>query len=309
MSAMTSPLDSQVHEAAAACPACAAPSNSRTVAVPDHEYGLPYIARYAECMSCGTFAQVPMPSLAELSEFYPSDYHSMVHAGKIAHLRNAMRIKRVTKVAHTDGPILDYGCGDGSFLLQAAEKLQGKTFWGYEIAAKREVKVMADGRVTLVKGSPEDLLAELPECGLVTLNHVIEHLPNPQSIARRLAERLLPGGVFEGQTPSADSLELSVFGTGWSGFHAPRHTVIFSRLGLQRMLERSGLQNVTTTGAFNPAAMAVSIGSIGHPGPSRIRRQGLKWLSLLGIAAALGPIDLLSGRPGVMDFTGYKERT
>jgi SAM-dependent methyltransferase len=247
-----------------------------------------------------------MPTMAELADFYPADYHSMVHAGRIARARNAMRVKRLSKLAKVKGPILDYGCGDGSLLLQAAEAMPGSQFWGYEIAANTETQILAGGAVTIVKGSPEDLFKRLPSCGLITLNHVIEHLPDPESIVERLVSYLLPGGVFEGQTPAADSLERSVFGTHWSGYHSPRHTVVFSRAGLRKMLERCGLQNVTTPGAFNPAALAISIGSIGHAGAGRIRRGGLKWIALLAMAGMLSPIDLISGRPGIMDFVGYK---
>ena len=291
------------------CPGCTSPLGAGAIAVPDHEYGLSYVAHYVECPTCGTLTQHPMPGFAQLSEFYPADYHSLVHAGRIIRARNAMRIKQLAKLAGPEGPIVDYGCGDGSFLLQAAEHLPRAMFWGYEIAATPEVQVLANGRVTIVRGAPDDLFTKLPHCRLITLNHVIEHLPDPSSIVRRLADRLLPGGVFEGQTPAADSLERAVFGTHWSGFHAPRHTVIFSQLGLRKMLERCGLRHVSASGAFNPAALAISIGAIGHSEPKRIRRQGMKWLALLGIAAALAPIDLLSGRPGVMDFIGYKPRS
>jgi SAM-dependent methyltransferase len=290
----------------AACPACGASAGRKGVDVPDHEYGLRHVAHYVECPTCGTLSQQPMPTLAELAEFYPADYHSMVHGGRITHIRNGIRIKKLARFARVDGPILDYGCGDGSFLLQAAESMPHRRFWGYEIAAHAETQILARGAVTIVTGSPDDLFAQLPACGLITLNHVIEHLPNPQAIVQALADRLLPDGVFEGQTPAADSLERSVFGTRWSGYHAPRHTVVFSRAGLSRMLERCGLSDVTTPRAFNPAGIAVSIGSIFHAGAGRIRRSGLKWLSLLAMASALGPIDLLSGSPGIMDFVAYK---
>ena len=288
------------------CPACGSSSLAEGVRVPDHEYGLSYVACYAECSRCGTLVQEPMPNPAQLSQFYPPDYHSMVHEGRIARLRNAVRIKRMVRLRRVAGPILDYGCGDGSFLLQAAETLPHEAFWGYEIASRTETKVLAGGRVTIVTGDPESLFQQLPLCGVITMNHVIEHLPDPQAIIKVLADRLVPGGVFEGQTPAADSLERHVFGSRWSGYHAPRHTVIFSRAGLRRMLEHCGLGGVSTKSAFNPAALAVSIGSMTHPGASRIQRDGLKWLALLAMAGILGPFDLLSGKPGVMDYIGYK---
>lgn len=288
------------------CPACGATVVPEGIGVPDHEYGLSYVARYMECNACGTLFQEPMPTIAQLAGFYPSSYHSMTHAGLLNRIRNGMRIRRLAKLVEGDGAILDYGCGDGAFLVQAVEQMPHRRFWGFEIADPSETIVLAGGAVTLVKGTPADLLAVLPACSLITLNHVIEHLPEPYEVVKKLAKKLLPGGVFEGQTPAADSLERSVFGASWSGYHAPRHTVIFSRAGLCRLLERCGLSDPVVQGAFNPASLAVSLASIPHSGAGRIKRSGLKWLCFLALGGMLGPVDLLSGRPGIMNFVAQK---
>ena len=288
------------------CPACGQAAAGGCVEIPDHEYALAFLARYSECADCGSLFQEPMPSLRQLAAFYPPDYHSMTHAGLLSSIRNRLRIARLRKLAPKEGAILDYGCGDGAFLVEAARVFSGRPLWGYEIADRPEKKVLADGAVTIVKGALTDLLAQLPQCGLITLNHVIEHLPDPEATVRALVDKLGVGGVFEGQTPAADSLERSVFGTRWSGYHAPRHTVVFSRAGLRRFLERCGLVAPVTQAAFNPAGLAVSLASLPHANGGRIRRSGFGWLIWLAMAGFLGPVDLLSGRPGVVNFRARK---
>jgi hypothetical protein len=166
--------------------------------------------------------------------------------------------------------------------------------------------VELQGGAKIVKGQLSDLLEVLPRCSLITMNHVIEHLPDPLATVTALSERLADRGVFEGQTPASDSLEHAVFRLRWSGYHAPRHTVVFSRAGLRTMLQRCGFSAPRTESALNPAGIAVSLGSLPHRGPGRIRRNGFKWLSLLGMATLLAPIDLLSGRPGIMNFVAIK---
>jgi SAM-dependent methyltransferase len=289
------------------CPACGSADVAGGIQVPDHEYGVKYVARYKECGACGTLFQEPMPTLTELAGFYPRDYHSMTHSGLLYRIRNGMRIRRLAKMLTGEGVILDYGCGDGAFLVQAAEQWPGRQFWGYEIADRAETIVLAKGTVTLLKGAISDLQAALPRCSLITLNHVIEHLPDPLAVVKALVGKLSPGGIFEGQTPAADSLEHSVFGSRWSGYHAPRHTVVFSREGLRRLLERCGLSGPVVRGTCNPASLAVSLGSIPHRGGGRIPRSGLKWLCLLALGGTLGPLDLLSGRPGIMNFVAQKD--
>ncbi len=288
------------------CSACGAQVIAKGVEVPDYEYGLSHLARYVECGACGALFQEPMPTLRELAGFYPPDYHSMTHAGLLSKIRNDLRIARLAKLVAGNGAILDYGCGDGTFLLQAAERMPSRLFWGFEIADHTEKIVLSGGAVTIVKGTLPDLLALLPACSLITLNHVIEHLPEPFATVKALVEQLLPGGAFEGQTPSADSLEHAVFGRRWSGYHAPRHTVVFSRAGLCRLLERCGLTSPTVEGAFNPAGLAVSLASTLHSGAGRIKRSGVHWLFFLALAGLLAPIDLLSGRPGIINFVAHK---
>jgi SAM-dependent methyltransferase len=297
------------HPAVNDCPACGAITGGAAAGVCDHEYALEYLARYSQCAECGTLFQVPMPDIEQLAAFYPADYHSMTHAGLLNRIRNDVRIRRLAKLCSGEGPILDYGCGDGAFLVQAAERMPARRFWGFEIADRAETNILADGRVTIVRGALPDLLGLLPSCELITLNHVIEHLPDPLQVVSALSDKLLSGGVFEGQTPASDSLERSVFGRKWSGYHAPRHTVIFSRAGLCHLLERSGLSDPQIQGAFNPAGIAVSLGSLSHKRAGRIPRAGLKWTALIVLAGALAPFDLLSGKPGIVDFVARKSPT
>lgn len=244
-----------------------------------------------------------MPGEEELSRFYPSDYHSLAPQRTLAAMRHLLRWRSLAHCLDGPGAVLDYGCGDGGFLRFAAARAGGRRFWGYEPADATSLERDVDGSVTIVRGSAERLFAELPECRLVTMNHVIEHLPRPDETLPRLRSKIAPGGWLTGQTPAAGSLEQRVFGTYWSGYHAPRHTVVFSQVGLRRALERADFSSVQVRGAFNPAAAAVSVGSLlagNHPG--LIRRSGARWLALLAAGAAFAPVDLASGRPGIVNF-------
>lgn len=242
-----------------------------------------------------------------LASFYPKDYHSYASGGFLTRIRLDMRIRRVEALLGKDDSVLDFGCGKGAFLYRAAEKLPGRRFFGYEISDKREVFISSDGAITIVRGDVRDLWDLLPQCRLITINHTIEHLPSPEETVNQLFEKLMDGGLIEGQTPAADSLEHRVFKTRWSGFHAPRHTVIFSRNGLRSLLSRVGFSNVEITPAFNPAGLAVSIGSAFHgPGAGVVIRQGYYWLLLLGLGTVLAPVDLLSGASGIIDFRASK---
>ncbi|MFO0972719.1 MAG: class I SAM-dependent methyltransferase [Phycisphaerae bacterium] len=292
------------------CPACGANRPASRTPVPDREYGVAHLATYVACGECGSLFQSPMPALAELASFYPPTYHAQTGRGALNRVRQALRLRRLAPLLSGDGALLDFGCGNGAFLRYAAARLPGRQMLGYEIADQPRVETAAGGAVTLVHGSLDDLLPRLPQCALVTLNHVIEHLPDPLETATALVARLRPGGAFEGQTPAAGSLEQRVFRTCWSGYHAPRHTVVFSRRGLETLLTRAGLERPTTAGAFNPAALAVSLAATARRRTRRpIQRRGLAWLTYVALGAALAPIDLAGGAPGIQNFLAFKPRS
>jgi len=276
-------------------------------AIPDREYGVKFVANYAWCGDCGTLRQSPMPDMARLAAFYPAHYHAQTGQGTLNRIRQDMRLKRLAPLMEGEGAILDFGCGNGAFLLHAAERMPNRTYFGFEISDRPDVIRHNDGRVTIVKGAFEDLMQILPACRMITMNHVIEHLPDPAVTLSGLIERLVPGGLLEGQTPAARSLEHRVFGDYWSGYHAPRHTVVFSIDGLRRFLQRMGLEQVKVGGAFNPAGLAVSLASVGHGlSGSGIKRQGFGWIGWVGLATILAPGDLLLGAPGIQNFLGRK---
>lgn len=289
------------------CPACSTIFTGQPIAVPDREYNVAYLAQYARCAECGTLFQKPMPSFDELAAFYPPTYHAATAHGLLARARHNSRLKQLTPLLTGDGALLDYGCGNGAFLTWAADRNLGRPLFGYEIADRREVRKLAGGAVTIVRGNPGDLLDLLPPCRLITMNHVIEHLPDPLDTVSSLAKFLVRGGAIEGQTPAADSLERRVFGTRWSGYHAPRHTVVFSRDGIHRLLGRANLRQVEVAAAFNPAAIAVSLAACTRAPSRPIRRAGLGWVWWLGCATLLAPIDLLSGASGIMNFRAIRQ--
>jgi len=290
------------------CPACGELGSSVIAGVPDHEYGLSHIATYAHCPSCKTAYQFPMPHESSLAAFYPGSYHSMTDGGWLMDARRAMRLRRMNKVlAGKSGTVVDYGCGNGSFLVTAAQRAPQNDYVGFEYSDRFEQTVLADGKVKLIRGTPADLFARVASMQLVIMNHVIEHLPDPGAVVKALFERLEPGGAFDGQTPNADSMEHRLFGLRWSGYHAPRHTVIFSKRGLERLLEQIGFAEIRIRGAFNPAGIAVSLGTLPQRGSAGlVVRKGIRWHALVGTASALMPLDLLSGAPGMIDFCARK---
>ncbi|MFP6661134.1 MAG: class I SAM-dependent methyltransferase [Myxococcota bacterium] len=291
------------------CGACDEPLaggvGAERISVPDHEYRTPVRVEYHTCASCKSLTQVPMPDATQLATFYVPGYHSFAagEAGRLARWKHRSRLAGLRPLLRdASEPLLDFGCGGGQFLFAAAEIIPNPLF-GFEIAEDEAIDRHRDGRVVLIRGSVDFLVEALPKLRLVTMNHVIEHLPDPANTFRKLSERMLPGGIFEGQTPNPASLERWLFGPRWSGYHAPRHTVIFSPAGVRALFARLGIDDCPVRPAFNPAGIAVSLLSLrnGSEGGS-IPRTGLSWYAGLAAACFGYPIERLANSPGMIDF-------
>jgi SAM-dependent methyltransferase len=293
------------------CHACYATEAIRNCSVADYEYNMERApVDYAQCARCLSFTQTPMPSMSELAAAYPAAYHSFGSRSFIARRRQSMRVDRLkTFFSRGDVPVvLDYGCGQGNFLLTLCEHFDTGVFYGFEIADEDSVETLLDGRVVIFRGRIESHADRLPLFDIITMNHVIEHLPEPMETLKFLSQKLKVGGVFEGQTPNADSLEQRIFGEKWSGFHSPRHTVIFSKQAMELCLESVGFTDIRVSSGFNPAALAVSLGSLpqDHSAPSGIRREGNMWLLTVLVALPFALADSFLAKAGIMNFSALK---
>lgn len=288
------------------CPICLSDLVHHTLNIPDHEYGLPYKANYTLCKTCGCYYQSPMPDDKQLVSFYPDEYHSMHQNNLVAMLKNYLRMRKISPYLENGKVFLDFGCGDGTFIKFAAEANKIATFYGYEINSTDSISKYNGNRCIIIRGSIKFLLDNLPECSIISLHHVIEHLPDPKETIKLLCSKLASGGVITGQTPACDSMEMRIFKTRWSGFHAPRHTVVFSRNALKQVFDHSIFSNVSIKSGFNPAGIAISLASLfDHNEGGIIKRNGFKWIFFVLSAVLLSPLDFLSGS-GIIDFYAYK---
>jgi len=147
------------------------------------------------CAGCGLIRTDPMPTEAELAEYYRrhyrADYQTLSMKPPRRHLARA-RAEATRRVALLGLPpgarVLDYGSGSGEFL--EAGQAAG---WRMEGVEQCEAySAHARGQGGLVHPS---LPAGAGPFDAITAHHVFEHLRDPLAVLRDLVGALAPAGI------------------------------------------------------------------------------------------------------------------
>jgi len=147
--------------------------------------------------------------------------------------------------ARTSGSLLDFGCGDGSFMSRMQRV-------GWQVSGIEQDRKAADSlRARLgfdVRPSLDDFSDRAGQFDLITASHVIEHLGDPVGTLRALRRFLGPGGRLIIVTPNANSLGARVFGKFWRGLEPPRHFNVFTPKSLRYAFSQAGytIEELTT---------------------------------------------------------------
>jgi SAM-dependent methyltransferase len=198
------------------------------------------------CVVCGTgVTAAPPPADAHDSGAYATaDPRLARAAAPVLAAFDRQRLRLLRRVAPPPARLVDAGAGRGRFVAAAAAA--GYDALGVE-PSSRGVRAGADAYgVALLHAGIESARVAPGSADVVTLWHVLEHLPDPLGALEVLASWLRPGGVLLVGVPNRTSLQARIGRGRWFHFDAPRHRTHFTPLGLQTLLRRAGLEPVRT---------------------------------------------------------------
>jgi 2-polyprenyl-3-methyl-5-hydroxy-6-metoxy-1,4-benzoquinol methylase len=205
--------------------------------------------KLAKCTKCGLVYLNPRPEKEDIKKYYPPWYHSRAQAQvtdisktKIWGIpwREAMRYKAAPILRYKKkGRILDIGCGDGSLLKFLKDS--GWQTYGVELQDSSSLYAQNVLGLNVFSGRFEE--ANYPEDSfdVITLFHVLEHLPNPSGTLKKAYMLLRKDGFLLIAVPNLHSLEAKIFRSKWVGISAPLHLYHFTPRTLQMMLKSCGL--------------------------------------------------------------------
>lgn len=232
----------------APCPLCASTVYEKAAAGSDYEYYLPGEFFVCRCKNCGLLYQNPRPPFPEIMRYYTENYAPYNKSGSalMRWIRRMLitypKVIEINKLIGKTGRILDVGCSTGVFLSE----LNKNGDWELEgVEPKKEAAdIAAKEGLKVYTCTLEEAKLKPESYDLITMNHVLEHLPNPGEITEEVFKLLKRGGYFYGFIPSSDCLERRFFRQYWQGYHLPRHLTWFSRGHLKKFLKKYGFTGI-----------------------------------------------------------------
>lgn len=190
----------------------------------------------------------PQPAPQDLGRYYESDdyishtdgsrslFEKLYHVVKQKALRD--KIKLVEGFRAAKGNLLDIGAGTGDFLVEANKN--GWQVVGIEPSAK--AKALAESKQITFVDSLADI--ESGSMDVVTMWHVLEHVPDLENQITELKRIIKPDGVIVIAVPNFKSFDAQYYGVYWAAFDVPRHLWHFSKTAIKKLFAAQQMELV-----------------------------------------------------------------
>ena len=134
--------------------------------------------------------------------------------------------------------LLDVGCGDGRFL--AAMRTRGWDGDGIETDPVAADLARRRTGATVLETPIDSALIAAGSYDMVSLLHVLEHVPDPRATLLAANRALRPGGTLLLALPNIRCVEATLFGARWYPLDLPRHYWGFTPAALAQIAGECG---------------------------------------------------------------------
>jgi SAM-dependent methyltransferase len=185
----------------------------------------------------------PQPKAEDLAKYYKSDAYISHTDSKetfVASLYQnvkkyslALKLRLILTLNGSPGSLLDIGAGTGDFLKLAKDN--GWDVKGVEpndgasnLARKKNLEIYEN--IDMLSGKTFDV---------VTLWHVLEHLPDLEIITKKIEDLIKPGGTLIVAVPNFKSYDAKHYKNYWAAYDTPRHLWHFSKTAMSTIFSSS----------------------------------------------------------------------
>jgi len=196
----------------------------------------------------------PQPNEKDLTKYYESDaYISHTDSSKTLidkiyqfvkkyAIQNKVRlIRNLSLNNNKEIQVLDVGCGTGDFLV--ACKNNQMQVVGVE--PNKNARSIAESKL---KNAVFSTIYDLPESqkyDVITLWHVLEHVPDLEKYTIKLKELLKKDGILIIAVPNYKSFDAMYYKEFWAAYDVPRHLWHFSKKSISDLFQKVQLKVVS----------------------------------------------------------------
>ncbi len=187
--------------------------------------------------------------IKDLSPYYDSGDYDSHKAQAISFLDRIYRFvqrkmllkkwKLIRQLCGNNTHVLDFGAGNGTFASYIQN--QGNNVDAIE-ASEKARQILLQKKIRNYHSLEELEISKTYD--VITLWHVLEHLPQPEDALHSLKNRLKPKGTLWIAVPNFESHDALHYKMNWAALDVPRHLWHFTEEGLLQMARNAGLKCV-----------------------------------------------------------------
>ena len=202
--------------------------------------------RLVRCRLCGLVYVNPRRTRWETGDEYSASYHIERLLGyepgteeeiekEIG--KNIGRAEEIVRECGMGGRLLDVGCGAGFFI--ACLRRYGWEVEGVDVSEWAARFAREKLGLSVFTGRVEDIDFDR-RFDVITLFHLLEHLPDPLGTLKKIGVLMAPDGTLVVKGPNLAGFDRIWHGKDWRGYDIPFHLYDFTPKTYQIMLEKAG---------------------------------------------------------------------
>jgi len=234
------------------CPICDGNQFNTYLKCEDHTVSHE-IFNIVQCARCNFLITSPSPDPDKLDQYYLSEQyishavsHRTLQEKLYKHARSYTLSWKLKLINHHRPQsriptLMDFGCGTGQFLRKSQQA--GWKITGVEPStpAREEANRLTNATITASIDSNSGQLNDV-----ITLWHVLEHIPNLNDTISTLKKLLQPAGTLFIAVPNPESWDAQQYSRFWAGYDVPRHLWHFTQRNMTALLKKHQLKLLNT---------------------------------------------------------------
>ena len=199
-----------------------------------------------ECQKCNFRLTNPRPNAKSIGTYYKSEQYVSHNDESRGLINIAYRLVRnytlhsklnlINKLNEGTGRVLDVGCGTGAFL----ESCQKANWHITGMEPDEDARAIAQKKLQADIQPNLKALVGSSSFDIITLWHVLEHIPDLNETIPQLHQLLAFKGTLLIAVPNSDSYDAQQFKQYWAAYDVPRHLHHFTPSTIEPLFKKHG---------------------------------------------------------------------